>query len=71
MEFFDSVHFWDIFGIFLRFWRDRKMKIKRNAAFKLFAYGKEKNKYQIRLRVTFNSQRLDLSTGCQVNTLNA
>ena len=71
MEFFDSSHFWDIFGIFLRFWRDQKMKIKRNAAFKLFAYGKEKNKYQIRLRVTFNSQRLDLSTGCQVNTLNA
>ena len=35
------------------------MKIKRNAAFRLFAYGKDKNRYQIRFRVTFNSQRLD------------
>ena len=35
------------------------MKIKRNAAFKLFTYGKNKDKYQIRLRVTFNSQRID------------
>ena len=24
------------------------MKIKRNAAFRLFAYGKDKNRYQIR-----------------------
>ena len=42
------------------------MKIKRNAAFRLFAYGKDKNRYQIRFRVTFNSQRLDLKTGCQL-----
>jgi len=42
------------------------MKIKRNAVFRLFAYGKDKNRYQIRFRVTFNSQRLDLKTGCQL-----
>ena len=36
------------------------------AAFRLFAYGKDKNRYQIRFRVTFNSQRLDLKTGCQL-----
>ena len=47
------------------------MKIKRNAAFKLFAYGKNKDKYQIRLRVTFNSQRIDLGTGCQIALIDA
>lgn len=47
------------------------MKIKRNASFKLFAYGKNKDKYQIRLRVSFNSQRVDLGTGCQINFLGA
>ena len=47
------------------------MKIKRNAAFKLFTYGKNKDKYQIRLRVTFNSQRIDLGTNCQINFLGA
>ncbi len=45
------------------------MKIKRSAAFSLFAYGKDKSKYQIRFRVSFNSQRIDLSTGCQVSSL--
>ena len=64
-----------VFGIFLgydlQFWRNRKMKIKRNAAFKLFAYGKNKDKYQIRLRVTFNSQRIDLGTGCQIALIDA
>ena len=47
------------------------MKIKRNASFKLFTYGKNKDKYKIRLRVTFNSQRLDLGTKCQLNNLEA
>lgn len=37
--------------------------IKRNAAFRLFAYGKDKSRYQIRFWVTFNAQRLDLKTG--------
>ena len=44
------------------------MKIKRNASFSLFTYGKDKDKYQIRFRVTFNSQRIDLATGCQVSS---
>ena len=44
------------------------MKIKRKAAFRLFAYGKDKDKYQIRFRVTFNCQRIDLATGCQVSS---
>ena len=44
------------------------MKIKRSAAFSLFAYGKDKNKYQIRFRVSFNGQRIDLSTGCQLSS---
>ena len=39
--------------------------------FRLFAYGKDKDKYQIRLRVTFNGQRIDLSTGCQINSIDA
>lgn len=47
------------------------MKIKHNSAFRLFAYGKDKDKYQIRLRVTFNGQRIDLSTGCQINSIDA
>ena len=44
------------------------MKIKRSAAFSLFAYGKDKIKYQIRFRVSFNGQRIDLSTGCQLSS---
>ena len=47
------------------------MKIKRNAAFRLFAYGKDKSRYQIRFLVTFNAQRLDLKTGCQLVDFNA
>ena len=44
------------------------MKNKRSAAFSLFAYGKYKIKYQIRFRVSFNGQRIDLSTGCQLSS---
>ena len=58
----------DIFGIFLVTRRRRNIKIKRSAAFSLFAYGKDKNKYQIRFRVSFNGQRIDLSTGCQLSS---
>lgn len=47
------------------------MKIKRKASFKLFTYGKNKDRYQIRMRVTFLGQRLDIGTGCQVNSPNA
>ena len=47
------------------------MKIKRNVAFKLRAYGKNNDLFQIRLRTTFNAQRLDLKTGCQINNKSA
>ena len=47
------------------------MKIKRNVSFKLRAYGKYNDLFQIRLRTTFNSQRLDLKTGCQINKKSA
>ena len=46
--------------------RERDSKTKYKSSFKLFAYGKDKDKYQIRLRVTFGGQRQDFSTGCQV-----
>ena len=45
------------------------MIIKHKCSFKLFTYGKLKDKHQIRLRVTFNSQRIDLGTGCQIYDL--
>ena len=47
------------------------MKIKRNVAFKLRAYGKDKSLFQIRLRATFNGQRIDFKTGCQLNDKSA
>ncbi len=43
------------------------MKIKRNISFKLRVYGKDNDLFQIRLRATFNGNRLDLKTGCQIN----
>jgi integrase len=46
------------------------MNIKHRCSFKLFTYGKLRDKHQIRLRVTFNSQRIDISTGCQIYDLN-
>lgn len=46
------------------------MNIKHRCSFKLFTYGKLRDKHQIRLRVTFNSQRIDFSTGCQIYDLN-
>lgn len=45
------------------------MNIRHKCSYKLFTYGKNKGKHQIRLRVTFNSQRIDLSTGCQIYDL--
>jgi len=43
------------------------MIIRRNIAFKLRAYGKDGNIFQIRLRTTFNGQRFDIKTGCQIH----
>ena len=42
------------------------MNIRHKCLFKLFTYGKNKDRHQIRLRVTYNCQRIDLSTGCQI-----
>lgn len=48
------------FGAFLNF---LVMIIKRSITFKTRAIGKDKNIYQIRMRVSFNSQRIDFKTG--------
>ena len=45
------------------------MQIKRSIAFKLRPYGTKKTVYQIQMHVSFNSQRLRFSTGCQLGTL--
>lgn len=47
------------------------MIIKRQIAFKLRPYGKDKNLFQIQMHTTFNSQRIITSTGCQINSLDA
>lgn len=44
------------------------MELKRRISFKLRAYGK-KISYQIQMHVTFNSQRIVLSTGCLIDSL--
>ena len=49
--------------------RVTKMIIKRQIAFKLRPYGKDKNLFQIQMHTTFNSQRIITSTGCQINSL--
>lgn len=46
------------------------MKIKRRISFKLRPYGKTKTVYQIQMHVTFNGQRIILSTGCQIDSIN-
>ncbi len=43
------------------------MKIKYNIAFKLRPYGVDKNLFQIRIRATFNGERIDMATGCKIN----
>lgn len=47
------------------------MIIKHNVSFRLFAYGKNKDRYQIRLRVTFGGERKDFSTGCNIGDVKA
>lgn len=39
------------------------MRIKHRINFRLFPYGKNTKKYQIRARVTFNGERVDISSG--------
>ena len=39
------------------------MEIRHNITFNLRTYGKNRDKHQIRMRVTFNGQQLDFATG--------
>ena len=43
------------------------MNLKHNVSFSLRPYGKNHDIFQIRLRVTFNCQRVEHATGCQIN----
>lgn len=45
------------------------MRIKHKISFKLRAYGKKVTSFQIQMHVTFNCQRLVVSTGCQLSSL--
>lgn len=47
------------------------MKIRHSIKYRLRPYGKERKKYQIQMRASYNCQRLDFSTGCQVDDLDA
>ncbi len=47
------------------------MDLKRNIKYSLNSYGKDKKFYQIRIIVSFNGERLYLTTGCNVKSLNA
>ena len=47
------------------------MILKRHIAFKLRPYGKQRTVYQIQLHVTYDCNRVILSTGCQVTSLEA
>ena len=42
------------------------MEIKRKISFKIRAIGKNRDIYQIRMRVSYNSQRIDFKTGCSL-----
>ena len=43
------------------------MNLKHKVSFSLRPYGKNHDIFQIRLRVTFNCQRVEHATGCQIN----
>lgn len=45
------------------------MDIKHRISFRLQVYGKKKDHFLIRLRVTFNCQRLDVATNCQISDI--
>ncbi len=46
------------------------MEIKRTISFKIRAIGKNKDIFQIRMRVSFNAQRIDFKTGHSLNDIN-
>ena len=45
------------------------MEIKRTISFKIRAIGKNKDIFQIRMRVSFNAQRIDFKTGHSLNDI--
>lgn len=47
------------------------MKIRHSIKFRLRPYGKERNKFQIQMRASFNCQRVDFATGCHIDDLDA
>ena len=47
------------------------MKLKYTISFSIRPYGKERNVYQIRIRASFNCQRIEAATGCQLTTADA
>lgn len=47
------------------------MLIKRHISYKLRSYGTKKTFYQIQMHVSYNAQRLILSTGCKVDSQEA
>lgn len=46
------------------------MHIKHSLHFRLFRYGKDNNKYQVRARITFNGERIDVSSGIVLDSPN-
>ncbi len=47
------------------------MKLKYTISFSIRPYSKERNVYQIRIRASFNCQRIEAATGCQLTTADA
>ena len=47
------------------------MEIRHNITFNLRAYGKNRDKHQIRMRVTYNGRQLDFATGSILEDRNA
>lgn len=47
------------------------MKLKHTISFSIRPYGKERNLYQIRIRASYNCQRIEAATGCQLTTKEA
>ena len=47
------------------------MEIRHNITFNLRAYGKNRDKHQIRMRVTYNGRHMDFATGSILEDRNA
>lgn len=44
------------------------MIIRHSILFRLFTYGKKRDRFQVRMRVSFFGYRLDVGTGCHIRT---